>query len=135
MTEGDGRDWEKLYRPMDESQIPEWDKENPIRPGCVRMSGQDIYRFAVTKFGEVIASGLEATALKSEDISQFICHQSNIRILQKAMEQRDSDENFASTLIATAIPRPRPCPSSCMVRVRENWLQVTWRCLLRLALA
>ena len=89
MTEGDGRDWEKLYRPMDESQIPEWDKENPIRPGCVRMSGQDIYRFAVTKFGEVIASGLEATALKSEDISQFICHQSNIRILQKAMERNE----------------------------------------------
>ena len=30
MTEGDGRDWEKLYRPMDESQIPEWDKKIPF---------------------------------------------------------------------------------------------------------
>ena len=55
------------------------------------MSGQDIYRFAVIKFGEVIASGLEATALKSEDISQFICHQSNIRNLtEKPGMARDS---------------------------------------------
>ena len=77
---------------MDESQIPEWDRDNPIRLGCVRMSGQDIYRFAVTKFGEVIASGLEATSLKSEDIHQFICHQSNIRILQKAMERNEIPE-------------------------------------------
>ena len=136
MTEGDGRDWEKLYRPMDESQIPEWDRDNPIRPGCVRMSGQDIYRFAVTKFGEVIASGLEATGLKSEDISQFFVTNPTSESCKKPWSNEIPDEKLRINIDRYGNTSAASVPIILHeLRSEGNWSRVTWRCSLPLARA
>jgi 3-oxoacyl-[acyl-carrier-protein] synthase-3 len=83
----DGRKWDMLYLPQQERDIPEWDRDNPIRLGCLRMSGQEVFKFAVSKFREVIREGLEQTGLTIDDISQFVCHQSNKRIIEAAKQK------------------------------------------------
>jgi 3-oxoacyl-[acyl-carrier-protein] synthase-3 len=87
LTQADGAMWESLYMPRRCNEVPEQDRENPIRLGCLRMNGREIYKFAITKFREVIEQALDATGLTVDDISQFICHQSNIRIIESAREK------------------------------------------------
>jgi 3-oxoacyl-[acyl-carrier-protein] synthase-3 len=82
-----GRKWDVLYLPRREEDIPDWDRDNPIRLGCLRMNGQEVFRFAVSKFREVIQQGLEQTGLTIDDISQFVCHQSNVRIIEAAKQK------------------------------------------------
>jgi len=83
----DGTQWETLYMPHREREVPEWDKDNPIRFGCLRMNGREVFRFAVSKFRQVIEDALTATGLGVDDISQFVCHQSNKRIIDAAKER------------------------------------------------
>ena len=92
----DGTMWETLYMPRTERDVPEWDKDNVIRLGCLRMSGREVFRFAVTKFQEVIEEALAATGLTVDDISQFVCHQSNQRIIDAAKVTRSALQNAAS---------------------------------------
>ena len=86
-TQADGSMWESLYMPRREQDIPEHDRDNPIKLGCLRMNGREIYKFAISKFRKVIEDALEATGLTVDDISQFVCHQSNVRILESAKER------------------------------------------------
>ena len=58
-----------------------------IEIGKLRMEGREVYRFAVSKFKEVIEDALESTGLSVDDIAQFICHQSNVRIIESAKEK------------------------------------------------
>lgn len=83
----DGSNWHALYIPNREQDIPELDQQNPNALGCIRMRGREIYKFAVNKFCEVIYEALEETRLNVDDVSQFICHQSNARIIEGAMEK------------------------------------------------
>jgi 3-oxoacyl-[acyl-carrier-protein] synthase-3 len=83
----DGSLWQTLYMPRRPSDVPEWDKDNPIRLGCLRMSGREVFKFAVSKFREVIEEALDATGLTVDDVSQFVCHQSNSRIIESAKEK------------------------------------------------
>ena len=46
-----------------------------------------VFKFAVNRFRQVIEEALEATRLTPDDLSQVICHQSNIRIIESAMEK------------------------------------------------
>ncbi|MCA9283972.1 MAG: ketoacyl-ACP synthase III, partial [Phycisphaerales bacterium] len=85
--QGDGAMWESLYIPRRPIDVPESDRDNRIRLGCLRMNGREVFRFAVTKFREVIQDALTATNLTAADIGQFICHQSNIRIIDAAVEK------------------------------------------------
>ncbi len=86
-NQADGAMWRSLYMPRRCQDIPGEDRENPIKLGCLRMNGREIYKFAITKFREVIEGALEATGLGVDEISQFICHQSNIRIIEAAKEK------------------------------------------------
>jgi 3-oxoacyl-[acyl-carrier-protein] synthase III len=70
-----------------EQEVPEADRDNPIRLGCLRMNGREVFKFAVNRFRQVIEEALEATRLTPDDLSQVICHQSNIRIIESAMEK------------------------------------------------
>jgi 3-oxoacyl-[acyl-carrier-protein] synthase-3 len=83
----DGSQWETLYMPRKERDVPAWDAENPIRLGCLRMAGREVFRFAVSKFREVIEDALEQTGLSVDDVSQFVCHQSNLRIIEAAKDK------------------------------------------------
>ncbi len=79
--------WGALYMPRRCNEIPPEDRDNPIKLGCLRMNGREIYRFAVKKFSECIQEALDATGLSVDEISQFICHQSNIRIIDAAKQK------------------------------------------------
>jgi len=83
----DGTNWDHLYQPHDEKDIPEWDRDNPIRLHYLRMQGREVYKFAVNKFREVIEDALDKTGLQVDDVAQFICHQSNARIIESAKEK------------------------------------------------
>ncbi len=83
----DGGGWGSLYMPRREQEIPDHDRDNPIRIGCLRMHGREIFKFGVTKLRELIADGLEAAGLRPSQISQFICHQSNLRLIEVAREK------------------------------------------------
>ena len=48
------------------------------------MNGREVYKFAVNKFREVIEDALEKTSLSIYQVSQFVCHQSNVRIIDAA---------------------------------------------------
>lgn len=83
----DASNWQTLYMPRRPQEIPESDQQNPIKLNCLRMNGREVYRFAVKKFGEVIEDALTKTGLTVDDISQFVCHQSNQRIIESAKER------------------------------------------------
>ena len=87
----DGNDWEKLYMPQHQRDVPAGDEDYPSELGNLRMRGRDVYRFAVTKFGEAIRDALAATDMKADDVAQFICHQSNARIIESAIEKYNLD--------------------------------------------
>lgn len=84
---GDGRMWRTLYHPHENSDVPPGDEANPIRLGHLRMHGREIYKFAVTRFQEAIQDCLTSTGLQVNDVQQFLCHQSNLRIIESAVEK------------------------------------------------
>ncbi len=83
----DANIWESLYIPRRKEDIPEKDRDNTIRMGCLRMNGREVFKFAVNKFREVIEDALAKTGLSIDQVSQFVCHQSNIRIIDAAKEK------------------------------------------------
>lgn len=83
----DGSNWQTLYLPRRAQDVPLHDAANPIRLGNLRMNGREVYKFAVTKFREVLEDALKATGLSTCQISQYICHQSNVRIIDAARER------------------------------------------------
>ena len=86
-NQADGSMWESLYIPRLPRDVPERDRDNPIKLGCLRMNGREIYKFAVAKFRQVIREALNATGLSVDQISQFVCHQSNVRIIDAAKDR------------------------------------------------
>ncbi len=87
----DGTGWGSLYIPRQARDIPAADIENKTRLGCLRMNGKEVFKFAVTKFREVIEDALLKTNLSPDQVSQFVCHQSNIRIIDAAREKLGLD--------------------------------------------
>jgi 3-oxoacyl-[acyl-carrier-protein] synthase-3 len=83
----DGSGWESLYIPRREREVPEHDRDNPIRLGHLRMNGREVFRFAVTRFRETVEDALAGTGLSVDDVSLFVCHQSNERIIAAAREK------------------------------------------------
>jgi len=83
----DGSMWDSLYIPRRPRDIPADHADVKTRIGTLRMNGREVYKFAINKFREVIEDALKATGLGVNDISQFVCHQSNIRIIEAAKEK------------------------------------------------
>ena len=63
------------------------DEDNPIKLGCLRMNGREVYKFAVTRFQRAIKDGLEKSGLAPDEVGAYICHQSNARIIESAVEK------------------------------------------------
>ena len=84
--EADGRDWKTLYMPEKEEDVFEGDASTN-KLCTLRMLGRDVYKFAVTKFQWAIQDALDFTGLAAEDIGVYICHQSNLRIIDSAIEK------------------------------------------------
>ncbi|MBC8523254.1 ketoacyl-ACP synthase III [PVC group bacterium] len=82
----DGEPWPALYIPKTESQVVEGDPST-TKLGCLRMQGKEVYKFAVSTFTRITEELLNETGLKPDDVTQFICHQSNMRIIESAQEK------------------------------------------------
>jgi 3-oxoacyl-[acyl-carrier-protein] synthase-3 len=87
VLEADGRTWPSLFIPNKQRDVPLDIVDVGARLGTLRMDGREVYKFAVTKFREIIKESLDATGLTVDDVAQFVCHQSNIRIIQSAKEK------------------------------------------------
>ncbi len=85
--QSDGSMWPSLYIPRRDQEVPAGDENNPVRMGNLRMQGREVYKFAVTKFRDVIRDALEKNNLTIDDVAQFVCHQSNMRIIESAKEK------------------------------------------------
>jgi 3-oxoacyl-[acyl-carrier-protein] synthase III len=57
----------------------------------IKMNGQEVYRFAVRIMGDSAVEALEKAGLKYEDISLFIPHQANVRIINSIAERLNLD--------------------------------------------
>ena len=83
----DASNWQCLYLPRRQIDVPEQDKDNPIKLGCLRMNGREVFKFAVKKFLEVIQDAVKQSGIEIDEISQLVCHQSNLRIIESAREK------------------------------------------------
>ncbi len=86
-AEGDG--WKDIYIPHCPQDFPEGDEFDSAKLGKVQMNGQSVFRFAVSTFPQLIQETLDKAGLKADDVSQYICHQSNGRILEAARKKFD----------------------------------------------
>ena len=84
-----GAQWAHLFIPRRERDFPESQPfgadELPL--GAMRMNGREVFRFAVGTFSNLIQETLDKAGLTAEDVDHFVCHQSNLRILQAAREK------------------------------------------------
>lgn len=87
VNKADGRGWRELYMPGSGVDIPENADLSIAKPGCLQMNGREVFKFAVTRFQEVIAETLAKAGMSAEQVDMFVCHQSNARILEAAREK------------------------------------------------
>jgi 3-oxoacyl-[acyl-carrier-protein] synthase-3 len=79
-----GRD---LYVPLRGRDLPKGIKWEDSDVGQVQMNGAAVFKFAVKTFPDLIEETLNKAGLRAEDVDQFVCHQSNARILKAARER------------------------------------------------
>ncbi|MDP6987285.1 MAG: beta-ketoacyl-ACP synthase III [Phycisphaerales bacterium] len=87
IMEADGRTWPSLFIPNVPRDIPSGFRDSGMRMGTLRMDGREVYKFAVKKFKDVIEESLAEANLTVDDVAQFVCHQSNVRIIESAKEK------------------------------------------------
>ncbi len=87
----DGEGWRDLYLPRSERELPEGvhlsDEPGGVKLHKLQMNGRQIYKFAVGTFGDLIQETLDKAGVKASDVDQYVCHQSNARILESARER------------------------------------------------
>lgn len=82
----DGHGWELLHlKPgsrhvLDETLIND-------RDHFIKLKGREVYKFAVQRFEELITDAMRKCELTADDVSLIIPHQSNLRIIEFAMEK------------------------------------------------
>lgn len=74
--------------------IPAGGTRNPLtidgldmHQNCIYQNGREVYKFAVRIIGEAALQALQSVGLTSEDVSLFVPHQANIRIINAAAER------------------------------------------------
>lgn len=73
--------------------------QGEMRSPFIRMNGQEVYKFAVTKVPENIKALLEATPYAVQDIDRFILHQANERIIASVAKKLGvSEDKFFKNL-------------------------------------
>ena len=75
----DGQYADLLYFPSGVSKKPE---DFHARRDFVQMKGNEVFKVAVTKLGEVAQEALDANGIKGEELDWLIPHQANLRIIE-----------------------------------------------------
>ncbi|HBA90199.1 MAG TPA: 3-oxoacyl-ACP synthase [Geobacter sp.] len=77
----DGNYWEILYQKGAGSRYPATHQNVDDRMVFLSMQGNEVFKLAVRAMGEVALEALQANGLTSDDVSLFIPHQANQRIV------------------------------------------------------
>lgn len=83
----DGSRWEDLFLPRLARDFPPGVSPEEHKPGCLVMSGPAVFKFAVKTFSDLIDETLRKAGLTPEQVDHFVCHQSNLRILEASRER------------------------------------------------
>ncbi len=83
----DGSRWQDLFLPRHDRDFPEGVNAAEHKPGCLVMNGQAVFKFAVKTFSDLIEETLAKVNLSPDDVDHFVCHQSNLRILEASRER------------------------------------------------
>lgn len=83
----DGSHWDKLYISGGGSLNPPSLNTIKNRMHYIKMNGRDIFKIAVTCMEDVSLQVLKDAGLSVKDISLFIPHQANIRIIENVKER------------------------------------------------
>ncbi len=83
----DGGGAKHLFIPSCALDFPEEVEFDERKLNTVQMNGQAVFKFAVTKFQEVISETLEMAGIEADDVDHFVCHQANSRILDSARDR------------------------------------------------
>jgi len=77
----DGNYWDILYQKGAGSRYPATHENVDARQVFLTMQGNEVFKLAVRAMGEVAQEALAANGLTAEDVSLFIPHQANQRIV------------------------------------------------------
>ncbi len=80
----DGSQVERLYQPAGGTACPASIDTVTQRLHFLKMDGKEVFKFAVRIMGDASTKALELAGLTPQDISVFIPHQANIRIIESA---------------------------------------------------
>lgn len=83
----DGGGAKQLFIPSCKHDFADQNDYEEQKINKVQMNGQAVFKFAVSKFQEVIAETLEEAGIGADDVDHFICHQANSRILDAARDR------------------------------------------------
>lgn len=83
----DGGRWDMIWVPAGGSKEPASARTVNERLHFMRMRGREVYKFAVTQMQTIIHETLEEANLRPEDVAFFVPHQSNLRIIESAVEK------------------------------------------------
>ncbi|MDT8441288.1 MAG: beta-ketoacyl-ACP synthase III [Desulfuromonadales bacterium] len=105
----DGSQLELLYQPGFGTRLPPSASAIENKSHFLRMQGNEVFKVAVRSMADVAHIALEANGMTADDISLFIPHQANIRILEataKRLKLRDDQvyinvDRFGNTSGAT----------------------------------
>ncbi|VAW34426.1 3-oxoacyl-[acyl-carrier-protein] synthase, KASIII [hydrothermal vent metagenome] len=82
----DGNLWELLYMHSPRNLNPDLVQQGDDH-GYIRMTGRDVFKFAVRAMEESVTALLQRNGMTAKDIGLMIPHQANIRIIHKLMER------------------------------------------------
>ncbi|HEX4125745.1 MAG TPA: beta-ketoacyl-ACP synthase III [Tepidisphaeraceae bacterium] len=82
----DGHGWEMLHCPPG-SRNPPTANLLAERGQYMKIKGREVYKFAVSRFEELIEDAMRTCELKAGDVKLIVPHQVNLRIIDSAMEK------------------------------------------------
>ncbi|MEM7807247.1 MAG: beta-ketoacyl-ACP synthase III [Planctomycetota bacterium] len=90
----DGGGWELINCPVG-SRHPINDKMVAAGKHHLQMRGREVFKFAVTRLDELVDRALRKTNLSPDDIKLVVPHQSNLRIIDSALNRLGLDRDKA----------------------------------------
>ena len=87
----DGSGFDNIIIPGGGSWKPFTDHTSENREQYLKMSGSDVFKFAVKKVPEVIGELLQKADLTEKDIDLFVLHQANLRIIESVAKRMKTD--------------------------------------------
>lgn len=84
-----GSCWNMLYQPGSGSRNPASDRSIDPKLFFIHMEGNDVYKHAVRAMEEAATTALQANNMSASELTLFIPHQANIRIVNATAKRLD----------------------------------------------